>query len=114
MTGKANAVDQMARSFPTAWIVWLALALNGGLVGAILYLFRYSILCGLGIGSFATLVYVPSVVLLVLTFFCKNTGRAARQSRWCVLAINGLYVGLVLFQGTCFSCVDECVNHLRS
>jgi hypothetical protein len=93
-------------------VVCATLAINVVSMGASLYLFRYAIYCGLGVGSHSLLVYVPSLILLTSTYLYKGGGAVAK-ARNAVFVLNGLYIVLLLLEGTCFSCVDACVENLQ-
>lgn len=88
------------------------LAINVGSIGWSLYLSRYSIYCGLGVGHLSVLLYVPSLVLLMTTCFYRRGGALAK-ARNGVLVLNALYIALLLSEGTCFSCIDSCVENLQ-
>jgi hypothetical protein len=97
----------------TARIVASAiLAINVGSIAESLYLSRYAIYCGLGVGHLAALFYVPSLVLLMTTCFYRGGGALAKI-RNVVFVLNALYIALLLIEGTCFSCVDTCVENLQ-
>ena len=77
-----------------------------------LYLSRYAIYCGLGMGHLSLLFYVPSLVVLMTTCFYRGGGALAKIRNG-IFVLNALYIALLLIEGTCFSCVDSCVENLQ-
>lgn len=109
MTTRTKFDSSDVKNFLIKLVVWVVLALNVVAIGASMYLFRYAVYCGLGIGVYAVLMYVPTLVLVAATYF-YNGGRVVIKIRNYIFVLNGLYFALLLFQGTCFSCVDACVE----
>ena len=93
-------------------LVWMAVASNATAMGLSLYLFRYSIFCGLGLGSYSLLFYLPSLLLVFVSAMSEKTPSAALALK-VLFVVNGAYVILMLVQGLCFSCVDVCVEARR-
>jgi len=117
---KTRACDEAAvhrsASGMSRWVVpsltMLSVAFNVIAMGASLYLFRYAIQCGLGVGVYSLFFYIPSLLLILLAGTVVQTKLLAR-TRNVLLLLNAIYIGLLLLQGTCFSCVDACVEALR-
>lgn len=93
-------------------VVSAILILNVASIGASLYFFRNAIYCGLGVGSHSLLIYVPSLALLLTTYLYRGGGMVVK-ARTVILVLNVLFIALLLFEGTCFSCVDACVESLQ-
>src|SRR5690606_28426439 len=93
-------------------VAMLSFAFNAIAMGLSLYLFTDAIRCGLGVGVYSLFLYVPSLLVLLLTGLLVRTKLLAR-TRDVLLLLNAMYIGVLLVQGMCFSCVDACVEVLR-
>ncbi len=97
----------------TDTVVAVLLVVNVSAILATLYLFRFSLACGLGIGVYSLWLYLPSALLaLGACPFAK--ARCLKVFRNIVVGLNVVYLGVLLVQGTCFSCVDECVQEAQA
>jgi hypothetical protein len=94
------------------WIIWIVLAINITSIGASLYLFRYAIYCGLGVGSYSLFIYVPSFILVVSTYFYTGGGAVAKARNY-TFVVNAVYIAFLLIEGVCFSCVNTCVESFQ-
>ena len=92
--------------------LWALLTVNVVSISSSLYLFRYAIYCGLGIGFLAVLIYVPTLILVVSTMLYKGGGIVTKARNY-VLGANVVFIALLLLQGICFSCVNTCVENLQ-
>lgn len=101
----------MRRTYSVVF-VWVAIALNAAAMGLSLYLFRHSIFCGLGVGSYSFIFYVPSLLVVCASIMFDKTPSTALTLK-VLFVINGAYILLLLVQGACFSCVDICVEARR-
>lgn len=108
MATKSELWQAMARIVVSAILI-----INVASIGTSLYLFRYAIYCGLGVGVYSVLIYTPSLLLFVSTYLYRRGGLVAK-ARSVVLVLNLFYFALLLFEGTCFSCVDTCVENLQA
>ena len=93
----------------TVAFVWMAIASNAAAISLSLYLFRYSIFCGLGVGSYSFILYVLSLLLIGASMIFSKTATAVPMLK-VLFIVNAAYILLVLAQGLCFSCVDACVE----
>lgn len=94
-------------------VVSAILIINVVSIGGSLYLFRYAIYCGLGVGVYSVLIYTLSLLLFASTYLYRR-GDLVAKARGVVLVLNVFYIALLLFEGTCFSCVDTCVENLET
>lgn len=95
-----------------ATLTMLSYVINAAVMGITLYLFRSALQCGLGVGVYSLFFYIPSLLLVLLTGI-RAQGRFLVRARNALLFLNAIYIGLLMLQGTCFSCVDACVEALR-
>lgn len=95
------------------WVVGMALVLNLSTITYVLFVFRYSIYCGLGIGMYGILLYVPSLFLMMSTYFYRCSIGVVSKIRTAMVLVNAIFVSIVLFSGVCFSCVNSCVENFR-
>ncbi len=95
------------------WGVGVTLVFNLSAIIFILFLFRYSIYCGLGIGVYGILLYVPSLLLVVATYFYKGSIGVIRKIRIAVALVNAIFIASAIFVGLCFSCVNSCVENFQ-
>lgn len=83
-------------------------------VACIVYIFRYSIWCGKGVGVYAVLGYVPFILssLLLYVVFRGNPMSSYRLFEISVLLLSNLiFMGMLMIVGICFSCVNQCVEN---
>ena len=100
------------RNSLVGFVLSAIMLLNVAVLGAILYLYRFSIYCGVGVGTHAVVAYVPSLVLVVASYFFLKASTALHTLRNGLVIGNVAFLALLAIQGICFSCVDTCVEGL--
>jgi hypothetical protein len=107
-----NVIPSWKYTFITM-VSCLVIAVNLTAIIISLYLFRYSIYCGLGIGSYSLLIYVPTLFILLFTYFYKGMAIVVKARNFAFM-INVIYIVLLFLIGKiCFSCVNPCVENLQ-
>lgn len=94
---------------------WGVSLLHSVYVVYLAFIYRYSLLCGKGVGVYAVLsFFLLLLICFAFLFFFPNRRRLLFGWRKIAILIfvllNLLMFGFLVIYGVCFSCVDECVN----
>lgn len=79
--GVHHGTSSMGRPV-VGWLAVLGFAFNAVVMSVSLYLFRYAIQCGLGVGVYSLFFYVPSLLLVLLAGMMVHTKLLVR-TRMC-------------------------------
>lgn len=82
-------------------------------IAVVTYLARSSIYCGLGVGVYGVLIYLPTALALLAVMFVEIDSKPVLWWRRMVFLGNAAFIVFLFVSGTCFSCVNECVVRLR-
>lgn len=86
-------------------------------ISYILYIFRYSVLCGKGVGIYAVIGYVPfALISIFLVGYSRKISKPLlrRMEVGALVVGNAAFLAVIILYGTCFSCVNQCVEEFIS